>query len=70
MISKKIIVLGAGVSGLTTAILLLERGFEIKIVAEFFPGDVNPNYTSPRLAVLSFFNSFEFLLMKINQKNY
>ncbi|CAG8484864.1 3352_t:CDS:2 [Racocetra persica] len=40
MASKKIIVLGAGVSGLTTAVLLLEEGFEVKIVAEYFPNDV------------------------------
>ncbi|KAJ7230167.1 hypothetical protein GGX14DRAFT_384128 [Mycena pura] len=45
---KKIVVIGAGVIGLTTAIQLLERGgYEVTIVAEICPTDhPHPHYTS------------------------
>src|SRR6266498_1757282 len=39
----------AGVSGLTTATLLLqqEKGIKVHIVAKHFPGDLSGEYTSP-----------------------
>ncbi|KAG9300702.1 hypothetical protein G9A89_023500 [Geosiphon pyriformis] len=46
---KRVSVLGAGVSGLTTAVLLLQREekFEVLLVAKHFPGELNFDYTSP-----------------------
>ncbi|OZJ01577.1 hypothetical protein BZG36_05237 [Bifiguratus adelaidae] len=43
----RLAVLGAGVSGLTTALVLLKRGHSVVIVAEHFPGDESIEYTSP-----------------------
>jgi glycine/D-amino acid oxidase-like deaminating enzyme len=40
-------VIGAGVIGLTTALLLQKEGYNVTIVANHFPGDKNINYTSP-----------------------
>lgn len=37
---KKIIIIGAGVSGLTTGLSLLEEGYEITIIAEKFAPDI------------------------------
>ncbi|KAI9487599.1 MAG: FAD dependent oxidoreductase [Benjaminiella poitrasii] len=46
--SKKIIVLGAGVSGLTVAISLLRHGYkDVLVVAKHVPGDLTTEYTSP-----------------------
>ncbi|PKB93750.1 hypothetical protein RhiirA5_507855 [Rhizophagus irregularis] len=49
MLNKRIVVLGAGVSGLTTATLLLqqEKAIKVHIVAKHFPGDLSGEYTSP-----------------------
>ncbi|KAI8084072.1 uncharacterized protein B0P05DRAFT_578524 [Gilbertella persicaria] len=45
---KHIIVLGAGVTGLTTALLLKQKGYEqVTVVAKHIPGDMNIEYTSP-----------------------
>ncbi|CAG8627000.1 18588_t:CDS:2 [Dentiscutata erythropus] len=46
---KRVVVLGAGVSGLTTATLLLqqEKKFEVTVVAKHFPGDFTSEFTSP-----------------------
>ncbi|TQV95527.1 hypothetical protein V2A60_000717 [Cordyceps javanica] len=44
--SPLVIVLGAGVIGLQTAINLLEAGYSIAIVARDWPGDQNFGYTS------------------------
>ncbi|KAJ1976019.1 hypothetical protein H4R33_006531 [Dimargaris cristalligena] len=42
------VVLGAGVTGLTTALLLQQSGFRVTLVARNFPGDMStPYYTSP-----------------------
>lgn len=46
-IQSRVVVLGAGVVGLTTAIALLESGFHVTIVAEHLPGSFHPDYTSP-----------------------
>jgi glycine/D-amino acid oxidase-like deaminating enzyme len=43
----KATVIGAGVVGLTTALLLQQRGYDVTIVAEHFPGDKSIEYTSP-----------------------
>ncbi|CAG8479004.1 3110_t:CDS:2 [Ambispora leptoticha] len=40
-------VIGAGVSGLTTALLLQRNGYQTTILAEFFPGDLSIRYGSP-----------------------
>ncbi|EXJ84625.1 hypothetical protein A1O3_05295 [Capronia epimyces CBS 606.96] len=44
---KHILVLGAGVIGLQTAISLLEVGYRVTILAEHLPGDDSVEYTSP-----------------------
>ncbi|KAI8099600.1 uncharacterized protein BX664DRAFT_321698 [Halteromyces radiatus] len=44
---KSITVVGSGVTGLTTALLLVEKGYNVTIVAKHFPGDDNIEYTSP-----------------------
>ncbi|CDK25218.1 unnamed protein product [Kuraishia capsulata CBS 1993] len=43
----KVIVLGAGVVGLSTALELVQRGHEVDIVARHLPGDIDIEYTSP-----------------------
>jgi D-amino-acid oxidase len=43
-----IVVLGAGVSGLTTALLLSKNpAYNVTIVAKHMPGDYDIEYTSP-----------------------
>lgn len=42
-----IIVLGAGVTGLTSASFLAEAGYEVTIIAAHVPGDSSIEYTSP-----------------------
>jgi D-amino-acid oxidase len=44
---KRIIVIGAGVTGLTTALLLKQKGYHVIVVAKYLPGDTNIEYTSP-----------------------
>ncbi|QDS74927.1 hypothetical protein FKW77_004292 [Venturia effusa] len=44
---KHIVVFGAGVIGLQTAISLLEAGYKVTIVAKHLPGDLSIEYTSP-----------------------
>jgi D-amino-acid oxidase len=45
--SVEITIIGAGVIGLTTALFLLERGYQVNVVAEHLPGEYHPDYTSP-----------------------
>lgn len=47
MRSNKVVVVGAGVSGLTTAFLLSEKGYHVTIVSKHLPGDLDLYYTSP-----------------------
>ena len=42
-----IVVLGAGVTGLTSALFLAEAGYEVTVVAAHVPGDSSIEYTSP-----------------------
>ncbi|KAK4898394.1 hypothetical protein LTR27_003990 [Elasticomyces elasticus] len=42
-----IVVLGAGVTGLTSAVFLAKAGYEVTIVAAHVPGDESIEYTSP-----------------------
>ncbi|KAI7906871.1 uncharacterized protein BX663DRAFT_494047 [Cokeromyces recurvatus] len=45
---KTIVVIGAGVTGLTTAVSLMEKGYKkVLIVAKHLPGDLSIEYTSP-----------------------
>ncbi|OBZ85612.1 D-amino-acid oxidase [Choanephora cucurbitarum] len=43
----KVNVIGAGVIGLTTALLLRQKGYSVTIIANHFPGDSDIEYTSP-----------------------
>lgn len=43
----RINVIGAGVIGLTTGLILQRIGYKVKIIAEDFPDDVDIDYTSP-----------------------
>ncbi|GAA5801758.1 hypothetical protein HPULCUR_007210 [Helicostylum pulchrum] len=45
--NKKVNVIGAGVIGLTTALLLQQKGYDVTIIASEFPGDKHIQYTSP-----------------------
>ncbi|KAI7325528.1 hypothetical protein KC326_g678 [Hortaea werneckii] len=42
-----VVVLGAGVTGLTSAVFLTEAGYEVTIIAAHVPGDTSIEYTSP-----------------------
>ncbi|CAG8593871.1 15875_t:CDS:2, partial [Racocetra fulgida] len=44
---KKVNVIGAGVIGITTALILQRNGYQVQILAEHWPGDSDINYTSP-----------------------
>ncbi|KAI8375655.1 hypothetical protein EDC96DRAFT_600222 [Choanephora cucurbitarum] len=46
-IPSKVNVIGAGVIGLTTALLLRQKGYSVTIIAKHFPGDNDIEYTSP-----------------------
>ncbi|CAG8708738.1 9610_t:CDS:2, partial [Scutellospora calospora] len=43
---KQVTVIGAGISGLTTAVLLQEK-YNVTIVSRDFPGELKDGYTSP-----------------------
>ncbi|KAM3581744.1 hypothetical protein VKS41_005905 [Umbelopsis sp. WA50703] len=45
--STNVVVIGAGVIGLTTALLLQKKGYCVTVVAKYVPGDMNIEYTSP-----------------------
>ncbi|OOQ84749.1 D-amino-acid oxidase [Penicillium brasilianum] len=48
MPSKNVVIIGAGVAGLTTALLLSERsGYRIIVAAKHMPGDYDIEYASP-----------------------
>ncbi|KAB8271766.1 D-amino-acid oxidase [Aspergillus minisclerotigenes] len=48
MSQKNVVVIGAGVAGLTTALLLSERsGYRIMVAAKHMPGDYDIEYASP-----------------------
>ncbi|CAG8708184.1 16414_t:CDS:2, partial [Funneliformis mosseae] len=44
---NRVNVIGAGVVGLTTGLVLQKNGYKVKIIAEHWPGDLSNNYTSP-----------------------
>ncbi|ORX92010.1 FAD dependent oxidoreductase [Basidiobolus meristosporus CBS 931.73] len=44
---SNIVVIGAGVIGVTTAYTLQKAGYQVTIVAEHFPGEFHSHYTSP-----------------------
>jgi glycine/D-amino acid oxidase-like deaminating enzyme len=47
-INKSIIVIGAGVVGLSTALRLKQKGYKkVTIVAKYVPGDMCIEYASP-----------------------
>lgn len=45
--TKHVVVVGAGVAGLSTALALLDKGFKVTILAQWQPGDMHIEYTSP-----------------------
>ncbi|KAI9313541.1 hypothetical protein BX666DRAFT_1864121 [Dichotomocladium elegans] len=45
--TPKVHVIGAGVIGLTTAVVLLAKGYDVTLLAKHFPGDRSGDYTSP-----------------------
>lgn len=45
--NQHVVVIGAGVIGLTNAILLAESGYLVTIIAAHVPGDESIEYTSP-----------------------
>ncbi|EGV66303.1 nucleotide-binding domain-containing protein, partial [Yamadazyma tenuis ATCC 10573] len=49
MVQANIVVVGAGVSGLTTAVELKKShpSYDITIVSSHLPGDISPDFTSP-----------------------
>ncbi|RIB17616.1 hypothetical protein C2G38_2246279 [Gigaspora rosea] len=49
MPKQRVVVLGAGVSGLTTATLLLqqEKMFKVTVISKHFPGNLTSEFTSP-----------------------
>ncbi|KAK2753250.1 hypothetical protein FQN54_007941 [Arachnomyces sp. PD_36] len=44
---QHVVVIGAGVVGLQTSLFLLEEGYRVTTLAQFFPGDHDTTYTSP-----------------------
>ncbi|SLM36621.1 FAD dependent oxidoreductase [Lasallia pustulata] len=44
---KHVVILGAGVIGLQTALCLLGSGYRVTMIAEFAPGDTDGEYASP-----------------------
>ncbi|KAK5164412.1 hypothetical protein LTR04_001921 [Oleoguttula sp. CCFEE 6159] len=44
---KRVVVIGAGIIGLQSALFLLEAGYDVTIMAEFWPGDESVEYCSP-----------------------
>ncbi|PNS15268.1 D-amino-acid oxidase [Sphaceloma murrayae] len=42
-----VVIIGAGVTGLQSAVYLLEAGYKVTIVASHLPGDQHSQYTSP-----------------------
>ncbi|CAI2189205.1 7524_t:CDS:2 [Funneliformis geosporum] len=44
---NRVNVIGAGVVGLSTGLVLQKNGYKVKIIAEHWPGDLSINYTSP-----------------------
>jgi 2-polyprenyl-6-methoxyphenol hydroxylase-like FAD-dependent oxidoreductase len=47
MTPQKISVIGAGVQGLTVALILQKQGYDVSIIAKHLPGDLSIEYTSP-----------------------
>ncbi|KAI8144781.1 hypothetical protein BJV82DRAFT_643977 [Fennellomyces sp. T-0311] len=45
--SKRIVVIGAGVVGLSTALHLQQKGYNVVVLAKWLPGDMHIEYTSP-----------------------
>lgn len=44
---RHVVVIGAGVIGLTNAVLLAEAGYLVTVIAAHVPGDESIEYTSP-----------------------
>ncbi|EWC47916.1 D-amino-acid oxidase [Drechslerella stenobrocha 248] len=59
MSRAKIVVIGAGVAGLTTALLLAKKRHHVTVVAKHMPGDYDIEYTSPWAGANYFPFSFE-----------
>ncbi|KAI9845255.1 MAG: hypothetical protein M1837_005011 [Sclerophora amabilis] len=46
-VPKHIVVIGAGIIGLQSAVFLLQAGYKVTVVAKYLPGDLSIEYTSP-----------------------
>ncbi|KAF7721190.1 hypothetical protein EC973_005121 [Apophysomyces ossiformis] len=69
---EKVVVLGAGVSGLTTAICLLRNGYkDVVVVGKHLPGEMTWEYTSPwaGASILSFASSKDKFLQEIDRES-
>ncbi|KAI9276930.1 hypothetical protein BDA99DRAFT_494448 [Phascolomyces articulosus] len=65
----KVVVVGAGVSGLTTAVDLLKNGYkDVTVIGQYIPGDMTTAYTSPwaGASILSFASSNDVRLQEID----
>jgi D-amino-acid oxidase len=45
--APKVNVVGAGVQGLTVALILQKQGYDVTVIAKYWPGDLSIEYTSP-----------------------
>lgn len=45
--NHSITIVGSGIIGLSSALLLAEDGFKVKIIARDLPGDLGHNWSSP-----------------------
>ncbi|KAI7884234.1 FAD dependent oxidoreductase [Lichtheimia hyalospora FSU 10163] len=66
---SKIVILGAGVSGLTSAVSLLQTGYkDVTVIGQYIPGDMTTEYTSPwaGASVLSFASAMDKRLIEID----
>ncbi|KAI9317392.1 hypothetical protein BX666DRAFT_2120963 [Dichotomocladium elegans] len=71
--SPTIVVLGAGVSGLTTAVCLLKAGYkDVTVIGQYIPGDIAVEYTSPwaGASILSFASSQDTRLIAIDTESH
>lgn len=69
---KKVVVVGAGVLGLTSALELLQHGYDVSIIGRTIPGETDAYYASPYAGAnwFSFGNPDEHFLNNIDKASY